>query len=383
MEFGMLVQGHVPGPDAHDPEKEHAAFLHEAALVQHADRNGWKYVWTAEHHTLTEYSHLAASDVWMGYLAHATSRIHLGAGIFNLSPRVNHPIRNAERAALLDHLSEGRFEFGTGRGAGSHELSAFMVKDTESTRSEWDEVVWEIPRMWERKDYTFHGRHFTVDIPHNVLPKPHGPGHPAIWLACGNPATFAKAGAHGIGALGFTFAPVHDMKPHIDAYKQGIVDCTDPVGQFVNDNAMIANGVICMATRERAREIALRPDRNYIITLVNLYHDTFPKPPGAPVWPEAAPEVTPELLDQLISAGVVLCGSPEDVCEQLEAYQSVGLDQIAFAVPGGAMTPDENFECVELVGRRVVPEFDRDPVHSTTRFRAAAVPKYGPFAPVG
>jgi len=108
MEFGLLVQGHVPGPAAHDTVAEHAAFLHEAALVEFADRHAWKYVWTAEHHTLTEYSHLAASDVWMGYLAHATERIHLGAGIFNLSPRVNHPIRNAERAPLLDHLSDVR-----------------------------------------------------------------------------------------------------------------------------------------------------------------------------------------------------------------------------------------------------------------------------------
>jgi alkanesulfonate monooxygenase SsuD/methylene tetrahydromethanopterin reductase-like flavin-dependent oxidoreductase (luciferase family) len=376
MEFGLLVQGHVPGPAAHDTAAEHAAFLHEAALVEHADRHAWKYVWTAEHHTLTEYSHLAASDVWMGYLAHATERIHLGAGIFNLSPRVNHPIRNAERAALLDHLSEGRFEFGTGRGAGSHELSAFMVKDPDSTRAEWDEVVREIPRMWERTDYTFFGDHFTVDTPHNVLPKPHGAGHPAIWLACGNPATFAKAGAHGIGALGFTFAPVHDMKPHVDAYKEALAGCTDPVGQFVNDNVLIANGVICMETRERAREVALRPGRGYIGSLVNLYHDTFPKPPGAAVWPTQPPPLTPEALDQLIAIGVMLCGSPEDVCEQLASYERVGFDQIAFAVPGPGLSADEDFEMVELIGRRVIPEFDRDPVHRTTRFRATARRKF-------
>ena len=129
MEFGITMQGHVPGAAAHDPVAEHAAFMDEIELVRCADRSGWKYAWTAEHHTLTEYSHLAASDVWMGYLAAVTERIHLGAGIFNLSPHVNHPVRNAERAALLDHLTAGRFEFGTGRGAGSHELGTFMVKE--------------------------------------------------------------------------------------------------------------------------------------------------------------------------------------------------------------------------------------------------------------
>src|ERR1700730_3188716 len=120
MEVGVTVQGHVPGAAAPDPVREHAAFLDEIELVRGADRFGWKYAWTAEHHTLTEYSHLAASDVWMGYLAAVTDRIHLGAGIFNLSPRVNHPVRNAERAAMVDQLSGGRVELGTRRGARSH-----------------------------------------------------------------------------------------------------------------------------------------------------------------------------------------------------------------------------------------------------------------------
>src|SRR5579864_4881367 len=144
MEFGLFLQGYVPGRDAHDPAKEHEAFMHEAELVQAADRTGWKYAWFSEHHALTEYSHLSSSEVFMGYLAHATSRIHLGSGIFNLSPRVNHPVRNAERVTMLDHLTEGRFEFGTGRGAGSHEIATFNIHDSSSTRVEWDEVIREL-----------------------------------------------------------------------------------------------------------------------------------------------------------------------------------------------------------------------------------------------
>src|SRR5919202_1461445 len=129
MEFGLFLQGYVPGAAAHDPDSEHDA--------------------------LTEYSHLSSSEVMMGYLFRGTERIHLGSGIFNLSPRVNHPVRNAERVAMLDHLTNGRFEFGTGRGAGSHEIATFNIHDTSSTRSEWDEVVWELPKMWQREPYTF------------------------------------------------------------------------------------------------------------------------------------------------------------------------------------------------------------------------------------
>src|SRR5919201_5863280 len=147
MEFGLFIQGYLPGPDAHDPGREREMFLREAELIRLADRTNWKFVWFSEHHCLTEYSHVSSSEVFMGYLAHATEHIHLGSGIFNLSPRVNHPVRNAERVAMLDHLTGGRFEFGTGRGAGSHEILGFMpgVTDMNHTKDIWEETIAEFP----------------------------------------------------------------------------------------------------------------------------------------------------------------------------------------------------------------------------------------------
>jgi alkanesulfonate monooxygenase SsuD/methylene tetrahydromethanopterin reductase-like flavin-dependent oxidoreductase (luciferase family) len=374
VEFGLFLQGYLPGADAHDPAREHDMFLKEVELVELADRTNWKYVWFSEHHALTEYSHLSASDVMMGYLARATERIHLGSGIFNLSPRVNHPVRNAERVAMLDHLTEGRFEFGTGRGAGSHEVATFNIHDTASTKSEWDEVIWQLPKMWEREGYTFAGNHFSVDTPHNILPKPYRDMHPPIWVACGNPPTFEKAGRHGIGALGFNFSPINEMQPMIDAYKKGIAECENPVGRYINDNIMLTNAVLCFDDREKARTLASDPNRNYLYSLVCLYHDTFPKPDWAPVWPEPPLHFDREGVEFAISTGGMLCGNPEEVCEQLAAYERTGVDQVAFGFPNN-LSHDDALECIELFGTRVIPEFDKDPVHSTTRYRDAALGK--------
>ena len=83
-------------------------------------------MWVTEHHFLDEYSHLSANDVFLGYLAHATERIHLGSGIFNPLPQVNHPAKVAERSRCSTTSPSGRFEFGTGRGAGSHEILGFL-----------------------------------------------------------------------------------------------------------------------------------------------------------------------------------------------------------------------------------------------------------------
>ncbi len=91
-------------------------------------------------------------------MAAHTDYIHLSSGINSLSPRKEHPVRYAERAAMLDHVTNRRYEWGTGRGAGSHEMAAFNILDKNSTKPEWEEVVREIPRIWEQEDYEFRRR---------------------------------------------------------------------------------------------------------------------------------------------------------------------------------------------------------------------------------
>src|SRR3954454_10012262 len=385
MEFGIFLNGYIPGPAAHQTELEHVALSREAAYVIFADKHNWKYAWLGEHHSLTEYSHMSAPEVVMGYIAAQTDYIHLSTGINSLSPRKEHPVRYAERAAMLDHFTNNRFEWGTGRGAGSHELASFNIMDKNSTKAEWEEVVREIPRMWEQVDYTHDGESFTVPTPHNVLPKPYGKGHPPIWVACGNPPTFARAGELGIGAIAFNFEPIYNLRGRIEAYKEAIAGCTQPRGQFRNDNVMMTNAVICLGDRARARQLALESLSGYLVAMVNMYHDTMPQSLDAIVWPnpplvlrEIAQGDPEAFLDSLIAGGYMLCGTPDEVCEQVDNYRTVGCDQLVFGVPG-AMEHEEVFEMLEVFGDKVIPSFDTDPVHSTTRARANAIPKYPMF----
>ncbi|GCD94363.1 MULTISPECIES: LLM class flavin-dependent oxidoreductase [Embleya] len=385
MEFGIFLNGYTPGPAAHDRASEHLVLMREMELAIKADKHNWKYAWFGEHHGLVEYSHMSAPEVVIGYVAAKTERIHLATGINSLSPRKEHPVRYAERAAMMDHITEGRFEWGTGRGAGSHEMASFNIMDKNSTKTEWDEVVREIPRMWAQTDYTFEGDHFTVPTPHDIHPKPYGESHPPIWVACGNPATFGKAGSMGIGAIAFNFEPVYNLKGRIEAYKEAAENPVEIVGDYQNNNVMMTNAVICLSDRKRAREIALSKGRGYLVTLVNLYHDTMPKSADAITWPSPTFDLSmggDELLDQLIEGGYMLVGTPDEVCEQVKAYQEVGCDQLVFGINDG-MTHEENLEMIELFGNQVIPEFDKDPEHSTTKYRRNAVPKFGRFQGAG
>ncbi len=310
----------------------------------------------------------------MGWVAAQTDYIHMGSAITSLPTNKEHPVRIAERAAMLDHVTNRRFEFGTGRGAGSHELRTFNVMDPAETKAQWDEVIREIPRMWEQKDYDFDGEFFTVPTPHNVLPKPYGPGHPPLWVACGNPPTFAKAGSLGIGAIAFNFEPIHNLKGRVDSYKEAIQDPVAQVGQFKNDNVMMTNSCLCLEDREEARAIAKSKGRGYLVTMVNLYHDTMPKSPDAIVWPNPpmTPDWTDEMLDMAIEGGYMLCGNPEEVCEQVARYQEVGCDQVVFGLPVEGMSHEQHLEMIELFGDHVIPEYDRDRTHSTDHYRATA-----------
>ncbi len=373
VEFGIFVQGYVPASRSRtDPAAEHHALMEEAEYVVQADRSGFKYAWVTEHHFLEEYSHLSANDVFLGYLAHATDHIHLGSGIFNPLPQVNHPVKVAEKAAMLDHLSGGRFEFGTGRGAGSHEILAFLpgTTDMNATREIWEETIAEFPKMWCQEEYEgFRGKHWSLP-PRKVLPKPYGPSHPAMWYAAGSPSSYAMAARKGLGVLGFSVQKVSDMEWVLDSYKS-VIGEAEPVGGFVNDNVMVTSTAICAETHQKAVEIAASGGLNRLQSLLFRYHDTFPRPEGIPEWPELLPEYTEDIIELLIAEELMICGDPDEVLRQCERWERAGADQLVFGLPVG-IPYEDTITTLQLIGEHVIPKIDTDPVHRTTRFRRAA-----------
>ncbi len=365
MEFGLFNSACVlPQFDG----DEHRRIMDEIAIVQAGDRIGFKYTWATEHHFLTEYSHLSANEVFLGYLAAATERIHLGSGIFNVTPPVNHPARVAERVALLDHLSAGRFEFGMGRGSSTIEQRGFGIAEPDTTRDMFDEVVGEFRRMWQAEEYPgFSGDSFSMP-PRNVLPKPYTDPHPPMWVAAGSPSTFQKAARMGLGVLCFTIGGPEPLKPLIEMYKTEIQDC-EPVGAYVNDNVMVTTQLLCLEDGARVRHVGANLSQSYQNSLLFRYLDTFPRPEGVPEWPDLIPEPTPDAIDAAIRAGESTYGSPEEVAGALRKYEDAGVDQVVFGLLSSTMSRDLAVEIIETFGTHVLPQFDRDPVHRTTRLR--------------
>ena len=131
MEFRVLSSnGYIPGPAAHDTESEHTELMRESGYAVIADGNSTEYMWYGRTPWFSRIQpHVQhPRTTRMGWVAAQTERIHIGSAITALafrSPK-EHPVRIAERAAMLDHVTNNRFEFGTGRGAGSHELATMQ-----------------------------------------------------------------------------------------------------------------------------------------------------------------------------------------------------------------------------------------------------------------
>jgi alkanesulfonate monooxygenase SsuD/methylene tetrahydromethanopterin reductase-like flavin-dependent oxidoreductase (luciferase family) len=369
VEFGIFIQNYNPGfRRDNEPDAEHNVIMEELEYVIAADKAGFKYVWITEHHFLDEYSHLSANDVISGYLAHATERIHIGSGIFNPLPKVNHPAKLAERVAMLDHISQGRFEFGTGRGAGSHEILGFLpgVKSTTETREMWEDVIAEFPKMWMQDEYEGYEGKFWSLPPRKVLPKPWKKPHPPMWYACGNTSSYEMCAQRGLGVLGFSVGDLNDMEPIVKSYK-GNIHNAEPVGAFVNDNIMVTSAAFVKEDSKAAVQSAVDSKLNYLQSLVFRYHDTFPHPEQVPYWPELIPDYDADTIRGMASIGAVICGDPSEALEQCKRWESSGADQLVFGI--GSATKQDTLEMIRLMGEHVIPKIDTDPVHRSSRMR--------------
>jgi len=131
----------------------------ELELAQSAERFGYDSIWTAE-----AYGSDAATV--LGWLAASTSRIKLGAGIFQIPARS--AAMTAMTAATIDNLSGGRMLLGLGT-SGPQVSEGFhgvrFAKQLQRTR----DYVAVVRMALAHQKLEYHGE--TID-----LPLPDGPG---------------------------------------------------------------------------------------------------------------------------------------------------------------------------------------------------------------
>jgi len=378
MKFGIFYEHQLPRPWAEDSEYQ----LIQDALEQCelADRLGIDYVWEVEHHFLEEYSHSSAPEVFLAAVSQRTKNIRLGHGIVQTPPPFNHPARVAERVAMLDLVSGGRADFGTGESSSEAELGGFGV-DPVFKRDMWEEGLRVAVRCMTEEPFTGHAGKYVTMPPRNVIPKPRQKPHPPLWVACSRRDTIHLAAQKGIGALSFAFINPEEAEQWIGDYYSTLENEGVPIGDAVNPNVAVVTTFMCAPTEEEALARGAEGGNFFGYSLGHYYVFGRHQPGVTDVWAEyqqrrgehgfspdavkAAAANQDRLGAKVVEGGIAglqgATGTPDQIRRYLRRFEECGVDQVIFVSQAGRNRHDHIMESLELFGREVLPEFkERD-----------------------
>ena len=382
MEFGLAYEMQRPTLDEHAVIEE---TLEQCIL---ADEMGWDYVWFVEHHFLTGFSMSPCPEVILGALSRLTKRIRLGFGVVILP--YHNPVRVAERVAMVDHLSKGRVEFGTGRSAAYEQTG--MGIDPRNTREMWEESLTMVPKIWESDYFEWDGPFWKVP-PRKVLPKPYQQPHPRIWVAALQPSTYELAAQKGIGVMALGVSAPSVLEPHVRAYKDNVKKAV-PVGKFVTDQWLSATMGYCGEDNHEARELCAQslktffgPDRPYLQDQKDVYErliqawggipdhlqQNFSRysaegqqggGTGEPVDLSGGAALAQQIwkdmdADTLAERGVMVAGDPDSCIRAARLHEQTGVDQLQFLMATETIGHEQVMKSIEMFGKYVIPEFKK------------------------
>ncbi len=376
MRFGIFYEHQLPRPWGEDSERQ----LVQDALeqVELADRLGIEYCWEVEHHFLEEYSHSSAPEVFLAAASQRTRDIRLGHGIIQTAPGYNHPARTAERVAMLDLVSNGRVEFGSGESSSEAELGGFRI-DVFTKRDQWREGLEVAIRCMTEAPFTGVDGKYVSMPPRNVVPKPVQKPHPPLWVACSRRDTILLAAELGIGALTFAFIDPEEAVHWVTDYETTLREKGAAIGKAVNAQVACVTPMMCAPDEADAIRKGLEGGNFFGYSLAHFYVFGDHVPGQTNVWqeflerrdqkgysPEAAVALEQERLGAKIATGDNTglrgaVGTPEQLREFLRRYEDAGVDQIIFVMQAGKNRHEHICESLELFGREVLPEFkERD-----------------------
>jgi len=340
-------------------------------LAQEIEEAGWHSYFVIEHQNSPTTGRITAPTVFLTAVARATSRLRIGAMMWQLP--FYHPLRLAQEVAMLDHLSRGRVEFGTGIGVHEHEFIRWGV-DYYQRAAIAGEVLEIVKKAWTQNEVTFEGKYFRFDeaLPQ---PKPYQKPYPPIWAAVHSDAAieFAARNNYHVSQNLDTDAVIarkfelfrriwresnHDgPMPRIFLQRQVHVAETDakaheqakqyllkreggavPVGGGPLENTRIGWG---SHPRGMGRDSDRPDDKARGETMRRARED----------------------YDFIMDNGLAVVGSPETVARKLEkSKQEIGYDIFCTNHEIGHMPADLYRQSIRLFSKEVVPAFKRETV---------------------
>ena len=213
---------------SHPPERD-LREGHEFDLqnMRWADELGFEEGWVGEHHTAPWEPH-PAPDYLVLEGFRQTRNIRLGPGGFLLP--YHHPAELANRVAMLDHLGQGRLNFGIAASGLPSDWSMFNVDGMSGQNRDMTREALEIIlRLWsDEAEFDHQGKYWHVTKPGEMFGflrphlKPLQQPHPPIGVAglSKNSDTLKLAGERGFIPMSLNLNPAY-VGSHWDSVEEG------------------------------------------------------------------------------------------------------------------------------------------------------------------
>jgi alkanesulfonate monooxygenase SsuD/methylene tetrahydromethanopterin reductase-like flavin-dependent oxidoreductase (luciferase family) len=376
IKFSMIFEAQV---EFGTPDVERQAIRNCLEQAVYAEKVGFDAVWAVEHHALVEYSHLSAPEVFLAAVAARTSRIRIGHAAVCMPFGYNHPVRVAERAAMLDLISDGRLNLGAARGGTAQEMALCGV-DPELSVAQVKEALTFIGHCWRNETIEWDSELLTIHPPpdrppHTVVPRPVQMPHPPLYLACTNPETVKRAARYGVAPMVLGFGGpemIAGMRKMFDD-ERALRDPDDVVspGQ-INDEFVALCPSFLMDDREEALRIGARALRFFAEAIThwavpnaappahgtdNVDNVTFMHEHLAAAYAALERGDAPPSAASLMYSLDHALGDADTAIEYVERLREVGVDNVMCLIQMGTLTQDQQLETIRIWGEKVIPHF--------------------------
>ena len=216
MKFGLFGGASVStSHDATDSMRGLDEFVNH---VVEAEELGYHGIALVEHHFMGT-GQVSSSLSLLAYLAARTKRIRLGTGVVVLP--WHNPVLLAEQVATIDQLSNGRFDFGIGKGYRPNEFAGFRMTPVEAA-ARYEETYAFLKRAWmTREPFNHRGQFWSFDnvvIDPPVVQRP----HPPMWVGAASRESIIRAGREGLNLLLDQIGTVDVIAERIATYRSAV-----------------------------------------------------------------------------------------------------------------------------------------------------------------
>ena len=326
-------------------------------LALMAESLGFQSLWGVEHH-FTDYTMCPDVLQYLTYLAGATENVKLGSMVVVLP--WHNPMRVAEQISVLDHVSNGRFVLGLGRGLGRVEFDGFGVS-MDTSRERFTESADMILTGLERGYCEYDGKIIKQER-RDIRPKPFKTFKGRSYAAAVSPESGPVIAKLGLGILIIPQKPWEAVTEELRNYNQ--------VYQQVNGvpapPSICAGWVFCDESPARAEELARKYIGGYWHTVLKHYElrgDHLAKTKGYESYARmqelaSAPGGTDAMIDFFL--GLQVWGTPERCYQTIvDSQKRLGSDRFVGVFSYAGMSAQESERNMRVFARTVLPELNR------------------------